>query len=227
MGYWFVLGGTMLLSFLISSTLKRRFQEHSQVPLRVSGAQVAEMMLRESGIHDVKVLHVPGHLTDHYDPVNKTVNLSEAVYHQCNVAAAAVAAHECGHAVQHKTAYRWLGFRSKMVPAVNVASQLMNVVMMLGVFGMFAMGQGWMIWLLVACLGVTTAFALITLPVEFDASRRAMAWLGRSGLANAIEHKRAGNALFWAAMTYVAGAIGSAAMLVYYLMQILGARREE
>lgn len=217
----------MLLSFLISSTLKRRFHEHSQVPLRVSGAEVAEMMLRENGINDVKVVHVPGHLTDHYDPINRTVNLSEAVYHMRNVAAAAVAAHECGHAVQHKMAYPWLGFRSKMVPAVNVASQLMNVVMLLGVVGMFALGQGWLIWAMVACLAVTTAFALITLPVEFDASNRAMAWLGRSGLANTMEHDKAKNALFWAAMTYVAGAVGSAAMLVYYLMQIVGARREE
>lgn len=225
-GYWLIMGATMLLSTLVSSTLKRRFAEHSEVPLRVSGAEIAELMLRENGITDVRVVHVPGHLTDHYDPVSKTVNLSEAVYHMRNVAAAAVAAHECGHAVQHKTAYAWLGFRSKMVPAVNISSKIMNVVMILGMVGLFASGSGWLVWVLVACLAMTTAFALVTLPVEFDASRRAMAWLGRSGLANTIEHDRAKNALFWAAMTYVAGALGSAAMLVYFLMQIMGGRRE-
>jgi Zn-dependent membrane protease YugP len=227
MGYILIMGGTMLLSFLVSSTLKRRFNEYSQIPLRVTGAQVAEMMLRQSGIHDVRVIHTPGHLTDHYDPTNKTVNLSESVYHHNSVAAAAVAAHECGHAVQHQKAYAWLGFRSRMVPMVNIASKVMNMVMILGVVGMFAMGNGALIWVIVACLAVTTAFALITLPVEFDASRRAMVWLESSGLANSMEHDRAKNALFWAAMTYVAGAIGSAAMLVYYLMQVMGARREE
>jgi Zn-dependent membrane protease YugP len=224
MGYWLVMGGTMLLSFLISSTLKRRFAEYSQIPLRVTGAEVAEMMLRSHGIRDVRVISVPGHLTDHYDPTEKTVNLSESVYHMNSVAAAAVAAHECGHAVQHQQAYAWLGMRSKMVPIVNLASQLMNVVMILGVFGMFALGNGSLIWVIVACLGVTTAFSLVTLPVEFDASRRAMIWLKSSGLANAMENDRAENALFWAAMTYVAAAVGSAAMLMYYLMQALGRR---
>jgi Zn-dependent membrane protease YugP len=214
----------MLLSMLISSTLKRRFNEYSQIPLRLTGAQVAEMMLRSHGITDVKVTQVNGHLTDHYNPMDKTVNLSESVYHMNSVAAAAVAAHECGHAVQHKTAYAWLGFRSRMVPIVNLASQLMNIVMILGVLGMFALGNGSLIWVIVACLAVTTAFSLVTLPVEFDASNRAMAWLESSGLANSMEHSRAKNALFWAAMTYVAAAVGSAAMLVYYLMQALGRR---
>lgn len=226
-GYLIVMGGTMLLSFLVSSTLKRRFHEYSQIPLRVTGAQVAELMLRQHGINDVRVIHTPGHLTDHYDPTQKTVNLSESVYHQNSVAAAAVAAHECGHAVQHQTAYAWLGFRSKMVPVVSIASQVMNVVMMLGIVGMFALGNGALIWVIVVCLAVTTAFAIVTLPVEFDASRRAMVWLQSSGLANSMEQDRAKNALFWAAMTYVAGAVGSAAMLLYYLMQVMGARREE
>lgn len=224
MGYWVIMGGTMLLSFLISNTLKRRFNEYSQIPLRVTGAEVAEMMLRSHGIRDVKVIQVNGHLTDHYDPIEKTVNLSESVYHMNSVAAAAVAAHECGHAVQHQQAYAWLGFRSRMVPIVNLASQLMNLVMILGVVGMFALGNGMLIWVIVACLGVTTAFSLVTLPVEFDASRRAMVWLESSGLANSMEHDRAKNALFWAAMTYVAAAVGSAAMLMYYLMQALGRR---
>jgi Zn-dependent membrane protease YugP len=224
MGYWVIMGGTMLLSFLISNTLKRRFNQYSQIPLRVTGAEVAEMMLRSHGIRDVKVVQVNGHLTDHYDPTQKTVNLSESVYHMNSVAAAAVAAHECGHAVQHQQAYAWLGFRSRMVPIVNLASQLMNLVMILGVVGMFALGNGMLIWVIVACLGVTTAFSLVTLPVEFDASRRAMVWLESSGLANSMEHDRAKNALFWAAMTYVAAAVGSAAMLMYYLMQALGRR---
>jgi Zn-dependent membrane protease YugP len=224
MGYWVIMGGTMLLSYLISSTLKRRFNEYSKIPLRVTGAEVAEMMLRSHGIRDVKVIQVNGHLTDHYDPTQKTVNLSESVYHMNSVAAAAVAAHECGHAVQHQQAYAWLGFRSRMVPVVNLASQLMNMVMFLGFVGMFAMGNGMLIWVIVACLGVTTAFSLVTLPVEFDASRRAMVWLESSGLANSMEHDRAKNALFWAAMTYVAAAVGSIAMLMYYLLQLLGRR---
>ena len=226
-GYWLVMGGSMLLSFLISSKLKSRFNEYSQIPLRVSGAEVARLMLKQNGITDVQVVHVGGHLTDHYDPVQKTVNLSEAVYQMNSVAAAAVAAHECGHAVQHQQAYAWLGFRSKMVPIVNIASQMMNVVMMLGLVGMFALGNGALIWVIVGCLAVTTAFSLVTLPVELDASRRAMVWLEQSGLADAMEHERAKNALFWAAMTYVAGAVGSVSMLLYYVMQLMGSRRNE
>ncbi len=225
-GYWLVLGGTLLLSFLVSSMLKRRFAEYSQIPLRVTGAQVAEMMLKQNGITDVRVMHVDGQLTDHYDPLNKTVNLSESVYHMNSVAAAAVAAHECGHALQHKEAYAWLGLRSKMVPIVSISSQIMNVVMLLGVFGAFALGNGMFLWIIVAALAVTAAFSLVTLPVEFDASRRALAWIERSGLATNIEHERAKNALFWAAMTYVAAAIGSISMLMYYVLQLMGARRD-
>jgi Zn-dependent membrane protease YugP len=225
-GYWLVLGGTMLLSFFVSSMLKRRFAEYSQIPLRVTGAQVAEMMLKQNGITDVRVIHVDGQLTDHYDPLNKTVNLSESVYHMNSVAAAAVAAHECGHALQHKEAYAWLGLRSKMVPIVSISSQIMNVVMLLGVFGAFALGNGMFLWIIVAALAVTAAFSLVTLPVELDASRRALAWIERSGLATNIEHERAKNALFWAAMTYVAAAIGSISMLMYYVLQLMGARRD-
>jgi Zn-dependent membrane protease YugP len=216
----------MLLSFFVSSMLKRRFAEYSQIPLRVTGAQVAEMMLKQNGITDVRVIHVDGQLTDHYDPLNKTVNLSESVYHMNSVAAAAVAAHECGHALQHKEAYAWLGLRSKMVPIVSISSQIMNVVMLLGVFGAFALGNGMFLWIIVAALAVTAAFSLVTLPVEFDASRRALAWIERSGLATNIEHERAKNALFWAAMTYVAAAIGSISMLMYYVLQLMGARRD-
>lgn len=224
--YWIIIGATFLVSMLVSSTLKRRFNEYSQIPLRVTGAQVAEAMLRQHGINDVKVISTPGQLTDHYDPVSKTVNLSENVYGMNSVAAAAVAAHECGHAVQHQQAYHWLTFRSKMVPAVQFSSQLLNWLMILSVFGAVAFGPT-MIWIWVALFSVTTLFAVITLPVEFDASRRALVWLEGSGLAASMEHEKAKNALFWAAMTYVAAAVGSLAQLAYFLMMALGGRREE
>ena len=224
--YWIIIGATFLVSMLVSSTLKRRFNEYSQIPLRVTGAQVAEAMLRQHGISDVKVISTPGQLTDHYDPVSKTVNLSESVYGMNSVAAAAVAAHECGHAVQHQQAYHWLTFRSKMVPAVQFSSKLLIWLMILSVFGAVVLGPS-MIWIWVALFSVTTLFAVITLPVEFDASRRALVWLESSGLAASMEHEKAKNALFWAAMTYVAAAVGSLAQLAYFLMIALGGRREE
>jgi Zn-dependent membrane protease YugP len=220
-----IIAATMLASFIISGTLKRRFNEYSHIPIRLTGAQVAETMLRQNGITDVRVISTPGQLTDHYDPTNKTVNLSESVYAMNSVAAAAVAAHECGHAIQHQKAYRWLTLRSKMVPAVSLASNLLNYLMMLSIFGLFFLGPT-TIWIYVALLGVTALFSLVTLPVEFDASRRALVWLESSGLAASMEHEKAKNALFWAAMTYVAGAIGSVAMLLYYVMQALGSRDE-
>ena len=220
-----IIAATMLASFIISGTLKRRFNEYSHIPIRLTGAQVAETMLRQNGITDVRVISTPGQLTDHYDPTNKTVNLSESVYAMNSVAAAAVAAHECGHAIQHQKAYRWLTLRSKMVPAVSLASNLLNYLMMLSIFGLYFLGPT-TIWIYVALLGVTALFSLVTLPVEFDASRRALVWLESSGLAASMEHEKAKNALFWAAMTYVAGAIGSVAMLLYYVMQALGSRDE-
>ncbi len=220
-----IIAATMLASFIISGTLKRRFNEYSHIPIRLTGAQVAETMLHQNGITDVRVISTPGQLTDHYDPTNKTVNLSESVYAMNSVAAAAVAAHECGHAIQHQKAYRWLTLRSKMVPAVSLASNLLNYLMMLSIFGLFFLGPT-TIWIYVALLGITALFSLVTLPVEFDASRRALVWLESSGLAASMEHEKAKNALFWAAMTYVAGAIGSVAMLLYYVMQALGSRDE-
>lgn len=222
--YLLILGGTMLLSFLVSSTLKRRFAEHSKVPVPFTGRQVAEAMLAENGIRDVQVVSVPGQLTDHYDPRRKTVNLSEAVYQVNSVAAAAVAAHECGHALQHQQAYRWLTLRSKMVPAVNIANQMLSVLMMLFIFGFFFSQSPVMIWLIVGCFGAVAAFSLVTLPVEFDASKRALVWLEHSSMGRGMEHDRAKNALFWAAMTYVVGALSSVAMLVYWLMIALGRR---
>lgn len=219
-----ILGVTFLASMLISGMLKRRFNEYSQIPIRMTGAQVAEQMLRQNGIHDVQVISVPGQLTDHYDPVNKTVNLSEPVYHMNSVAAAAVAAHECGHALQHQQAYVWLGLRSKMVPLVELSSKLLNFIMFAGLLGIYLMQSTTMLWAWVVLFGVTTLFSIVTLPVEFDASKRALVWLENSGIAASMEHEKAKNALFWAAMTYVAAAIGSLAQLAYYLSMALNRR---
>ncbi|MDB4541236.1 zinc metallopeptidase, partial [Akkermansiaceae bacterium] len=177
----------------------------------------------EEGITDVKVISTPGRLTDHYNPADKTVNLSESVYAQRNIAAAAVAAHECGHAVQHARAYVWLTFRSKMVPVVSIASNLMNVMFFL-IIGAVFLNMPFLIWIYIGALATTTAFSIITLPVEFDASKRAMVWLRGSGAAASMDQDRAQNALFWAAMTYVVAALSSLAMLLYYLSQFLGNR---
>jgi Zn-dependent membrane protease YugP len=222
--YWLIIGATFLASMLISSTLKRRFNEYSQMPLRMTGAQIAEKMLRDNGITDVRVVSVPGQLTDHYDPMKKTVNLSEPVYHMNSVAAAAVAAHECGHAVQHQQAYVWLGLRSKMVPAVQFSSKILNFIMIAGLLGVTMMQSSTMLWTWVGLFAVTTVFSIVTLPVEFDASNRALVWLENSGIAASMEHDKAKNALFWAAMTYVAAAIGSLAQLAYFVMMALNRR---
>lgn len=224
MSYWLIIGASMLVSWLVSSTLKRRFAEHSQCPLSVSGKDVAEAMLRENGLTDVRVISVPGELTDHYNPENKTVNLSESVYHMRNVAAAAVAAHECGHAVQHAKAYAWLTMRSKLVPVVGIASNMMNVIFILSIVGMVAFKNPMFIWVFVACFAMTTLFSFVTLPVEFDASKRALAWMKNSGYTKSIEQERAKNALHWAAMTYVVAAIASLAQLLYWLMIALNNR---
>lgn len=224
MSYWLIIGGTFLASILISSTLKSRFREYSQISIPYTGAQIAERMLRENGINDVKVISVPGQLTDHYNPLKKTVNLSESVYHHNSVAAAAVAAHECGHAIQHQKAYLWLQLRSKMVPAVEFSSKMMNYLMFAAIFGLAMMQSPMMLWIWVGLLSVTTLFSVVTLPVEFDASKRALAWLSQSGTTVSMEHEKAKNALFWAAMTYVAAALGSLAQLAYWLMVLLGRR---
>ncbi len=222
--YWIIIGLTFLASMLISGMLKRRFSEYSQIPIKLTGAQVAELMLRQNGIKDVQVISVPGQLTDHYDPIRKTVNLSEPVYHHNSVAAAAVAAHECGHAIQHQQAYVWLGFRSKMVPAVQLSSSLLNYLMIASLLAVGLMNSPTFLWVWIALFAVTTLFAFVTLPVEFDASRRALVWLENSGLAASMEHGKAKNALFWAAMTYVAAAVGSLAQLVYFILMALNRR---
>ncbi|MFT6864444.1 MAG: Zn-dependent membrane protease YugP [Akkermansiaceae bacterium] len=222
MNYWVILGGSMLLSWLVGRKLKSRFREHSMAPFALSGREVAERMLADAGIRDVRVISVPGQLTDHYNPADKTVNLSEAVFNHRNVAAAAVAAHECGHAVQHAKAYAWLTLRSAMVPVTNIASNMMNVIFMISMVGMFFLNMPGLLWLFVGCLAVTTLFAFITLPVEFDASKRALVWMEGSGIAASMDQGRARNALFWAAMTYVVAALSSLAMLSYYLIQMFG-----
>ncbi|MBK1833341.1 zinc metallopeptidase [Roseibacillus ishigakijimensis] len=226
MMYWIILGGSMLASWLVGQQLQSKFRQYSQEPTRESGREIAERMLRENGISDVRVISTPGRLTDHYNPADKTVNLSEAVYHERNVAAAAVSAHECGHAIQHAKSYAFLTMRSKMVPVVGLASQLMGPLAMISIMGAAAMGMPQLMWIFVAALGVTTLFAFVTLPVEFDASKRALAWIDASGSTNSIGHQKAKDALFWAAMTYVVAALASLAQLVYHLSMILG-RREE
>jgi uncharacterized protein len=225
MTYWIIIGASMLISMAVSGMLKHRFTQYSQVPMPLTGAAAAELMLRQNGITDVQVMSVPGQLTDHYDPMTKTVNLSEPVYHAATVSAVAVAAHECGHAVQHQQAYFWLGMRSKLVPAVQFSSRLMSVLMMIGFMVMAFSGNVFVLKIAVALFAMTTLFAFVTLPVEFDASRRALAWIDRSGLGARMEHQQARKALFWAAMTYVVAALGSLAMLLYYINMLYGNRR--
>ncbi|QQS29036.1 MAG: zinc metallopeptidase [Sphingobacteriales bacterium] len=214
--YIAMFGILMLLSLAASSMLKSRFNQYSKMPIRLSGKEVAEKMLRDNGIYDVEVISVQGQLTDHYNPQNKTVNLSETVYNQHNVAAAAVAAHECGHAVQHATAYGFLTMRSQMVPLVNISSKLSQFILLGGLALFFATQNTIVLLIGVLLLAVTTAFTLITLPVEFDASNRALAWLNTSGIVGGEEHEKAKNALWWAAMTYVVAALAAVANLLYY-----------
>lgn len=215
---------TALASWLVGHTMKKRFREYSQIPIRFTGAQIAETMLRENGITDVRVISTPGQLTDHYDPVKKTVNLSESVYNMNNIAAAAVAAHECGHAVQHQKSYAWLTMRSKMVPAVQFAGTTLNTMMMIGIFAAALFQTPMFLYAWVALFAITTLFSVITLPVEFDASKRALVWLNNSGASSSMDNEKAKNALFWAAMTYVVAALGSIAMLIYYASMLLGRR---
>ena len=222
--YIFIILVSLVASNAVGAMLRRRFAAHSQVPLPYSGADVARKMLADNGITDVEVISVPGQLTDHYNPAKKTVNLSEAVCHQRNVAAAAVAAHECGHAVQHATAYHMLKLRSALVPAVNLSAHFMQWVLLIGII-MAASGNTTLLWIGVAMFASTTLFSLVTLPVEFDASRRAMAWMGKSGLVDSSQHDKAKNALWWAAMTYVVAALASIGQLIYYLQFLRGASR--
>ncbi len=227
--YYILLGAIALVSWLVSSKLKSKFKHYSKVHLRngMSGAEIAEKMLADHGIRDVKVVSTSGMLTDHYNPVNKTVNLSEAVYSQRNAAAAAVAAHECGHAVQHAQAYEWLTMRSKLVPVVSVTSGLSTWVVLGGIILGAASGSGLGFYVAVAGLvmmGLATLFSFITLPVEYDASNRALAWLKRRNMVTQEEYKGSEDALKWAARTYLVAAIGALATLVYWGFQVFGSR---
>lgn len=229
MGYYIIIGVIMLASWLVSNKLKSKFAHYSKVHLRngMSGAEIAEKMLADHGIYDVKVISTPGQLTDHYNPTNKTVNLSEAVYNQRNAAAAAVSAHEVGHAVQHATAYEWLTMRSKLVPVVNVASNMSHWVIMGGIIMMGIVQSGLGLYVALAGLAMMalgTLFAFITLPVEYDASKRALVWLKSKGMLGQQEMVGAEDSLKWAARTYVVAAIGSLATLLYYAFLILGRR---
>ena len=229
MGYYLIIGITMLVSWIVSNRLKSKFEHYSQVYLRngMSGKEVAEKMLRDNGISDVQVISVPGQLTDHYNPADKTVNLSDVVYNERNAAAAAVAAHEVGHAVQHAVGYNMLQFRSKMVPMVNLASRLNQWILMLGLIVMASSKNATLLWIGIFLFAVTTAFAFITLPVEYDASNRALAWLKGSNMVLPNEYDGAKDSLKWAARTYVVAAIGSLAQLLYFVMMAMGGRKSE
>ncbi len=223
--YWVIIIGFSIIGFIVSGRLKSKFKKYSQVGLRsgMSGREVAEAMLRHYGIHDVKVTQGQGFLSDHYNPMTKIVNLSPEVYQGRSVAAAAVAAHECGHAVQHANAYTWLKFRSAIVPFVNVAAMAQQW-LLLAAFMLLNSFPGLMLITIIA-FAITTAFAFITLPVEFDASRRALVWLDESGVARGGEYDGAKDALWWAAMTYVSAALSALAMLLYLVLRYMGASR--
>jgi len=227
-GYYLLAGIIFLVSMFVSNRLKSKFKKFSKIQLKngMSGKEIAEKMLSDNGIYDVKVVSVKGQLTDHYNPANKTVNLSESVYSQRNAAAAAVAAHECGHAVQHAQAYSWLTLRSAIVPAVGFSSKISNFVIMAGLILMYSGSNfGSMLFLAgIVLFGVTTLFTFITLPVEFDASNRALAWLESSHMVTQEEHAGAKDALKWAARTYVVAALGSLATLLYFVSMFMGRR---
>ena len=214
------------ISFLVSAILKSKFTKYSKIALSngLSGREIAEKMLRENGIYDVKVTSVEGFLSDHYNPANKTVNLSPDVYNGTSVSAAAVAAHECGHAVQHATRYGPLVFRSKMVPAVKVSSMLVNWVLLAGMIVLATTKNPTVLLIGIIAMGVTVLFTLITLPVEFDASKRALAWLDQTNVTNQQEYPGAKDALKWAATTYVVAALAAVVQLVQYIMIYMNSR---
>jgi len=227
MGYYIIAGVIFVVSSFVSNKLKKKFEYYSKVSLKngLSGREIAEKMLADNGIFDVEVISTPGQLTDHYDPRNKTVNLSEVVYNQRNASAAAVAAHEVGHAVQHAKAYSWLKMRSAIVPAVGISSKLSNIVIMAGLVLSATSSFGSSILLLgIVLFGVTTAFTFITLPVEYDASNRALAWLKDKNMVTPEEYKGSEDALKWAARTYLVAALGSLATLLYFLSIFLNRR---
>ncbi len=211
-------------SWLVSNRLKSKFAHYSKLQLQngMSGAEIAEKMLADNGIRDVRVISTPGQLTDHYNPADKTVNLSEGVYNQRNAAAAAVAAHECGHAVQHAQSYEWLTMRSKLVPVVNIASTYMQWILLAGILMIKTFPQLLLVGIVI--FAATTVFSIITLPVEYDASKRALAWLESKNMLTRAEQAGAKDALTWAARTYVVAALGSIATLLYYISIFMNRR---
>jgi Zn-dependent membrane protease YugP len=218
---YILLGLVALFGWITQSKLKKKFKQYSELSLKngMSGREIAEKMLADNGIHDVKVISTPGRLTDHYNPADKTVNLSEAVYNERNAAAAAVASHEVGHAVQHATGYSWLQFRSKMVPTVSIASKLSGGII---IAGLFIQSFPILLPLGIILFAATVVFSFVTLPVEYDASNRALVWLDNENMLTPEEHAGAKDALSWAARTYVVAAIGAMATLLYYVMIYMG-----
>ena len=210
-----------VVGFIVQVGMKRCMQEYSAEPAGLTGEQIAREMLDAHGLHDVQITHVQGQLTDHYNPGTRTVNLSDSVYSQASVAAAAVAAHECGHAIQHAQAYPWLGMRSSMVPLVNIGTHLGQWILIIGLIIAAAGNSTSVAWIGLALFSMSTLFTFVTLPVELNASHRALAWLRNSRHVSPAMHKHASSALRWAAMTYVAAALSSIAVLVYYILRLL------
>ncbi len=226
--YYAIVGLIGLVSTLVSKKLQSKFKEYSEIYLQngMSGKEIAEKMLQDHGIRDVQVISTPGQLTDHYNPTNKTVNLSEVVYNQRNAAAAAVAAHECGHAIQHATAYQWLTMRSKLVPVVNISSKLSQWVIMGGLMLSASSALGSKVMLVgIVMYAIIALFSVVTLPVEYDASNRALAWLENKNMLTREEHAGAKDALKWAARTYLVAAIGAMATLMYFIFRYLNSQR--
>ncbi len=223
-GYWILFIAIALISYLVQANLKSKFERFSKIPLPngMTGCDVAEKMLRDNGIYDVRVISTPGMLTDHYNPINKTVNLSQGVYGECSVAAAAVAAHECGHAVQHARAYAPLRMRSALVPIVQFSSSIVSWILLIGMLLLNSFPG--LLFVGILLFAVTTLFTFITLPVEIDASRRALVWLNSAGVTNVNTHDKATEALKSAAYTYVVAALSSLANLVYYIMIYMSRR---
>lgn len=224
---YLILIGFMIVGFAVQSKLKSKFRKYSELPISsgLSGREVAERMLRENGIYDVQVTCVEGQLTDHYNPANRTVNLSKEVYHERTVAAASVAAHECGHALQHAEAYSWLGLRSALVPIVNFSGKLMNVIFILGFLGVFVAKMfpvSLVLTVIIVAQMLITLFSLITLHVEYDASNRALIWIDRTGITSQHEHAQAQDALKWASRTYLVAALAALTQLLYYLSMFMG-----
>lgn len=224
---WIIFIGIALISYLVQSNLKSKYNRYSQEPIDngMTGRDVAIKMLHDNGIYDVQVTSTNGMLTDHYNPANKTVNLSEGVYNSCSVAAAAVAAHECGHAVQHATGYSFLQLRSALVPAVNFSSSVMSWILLAGIVLIQSMPQILLIG--IGLYAITTVFSFVTLPVEINASQRALQWLNRSGITSGVTQSHAQDALSSAAYTYVVAALGSLATLIYYVMIFMGSRQRD